>query len=368
MKFLIEGVITTASPFHVTAPEKNLRYDPSTARFIRSNKGGSPCTPTRTQRIRSPLAVTESNPVGMLRLPVAPAQGFKGRLRRLAAAEIEDALRDMHDEMTPFPLYQAMHSGAVTGHPDGGAPALDVAKTRRNHFFAGLFGGGTQMIPGRLRTTGGRLVTEPLIELGSIPEWTLDHNPVPAAQIWNLFEAEPVIRKDDALQFTDPRASEVIENYDEVMLESLGQQANRRAAKVKADSEDAEPERRERGLQAFSFVETVVAGTSFYVRFSVDGTEAQAGCLLNALGRLLALPDDGLGGKAAIGYGEFQHSLSLKVDGEEVPDAFVSASGDDQGTALNVEAAGLAELLSAYETAMENLSVHEMQSIMTQGA
>lgn len=354
MKLTIEGIITTNSPLHVTAPEKNLRYDPEAGRFLRGNRGGSPCTPTRSERLRSPLAVSESNPLGLLRLPVIPAQGLKGRLRRIAAAEIEDALRDIHDEKPPFALYQAMHSGAVTGNPDGGAPPLDVAKARRNHFFAGLFGGGTQMIPGRLKTNGGRLVSEVLTEMGGIPDWTLEHNPVPAELVWNLFAAEPVIRKDDALQFLDDRAPEIVNDYDEAMLNALGAQAERRAARVRAEAGEADEGSRERGLQAFSFVETVIPGTSFHVKIRIDGTEAQAGCLLNAVDRLLHDEDSTLGGKSAIGFGHFTADLTVAVDDEPVDDPF---RRDETNT-----------LLAAYEDELANLSVRDMQDMLTSGA
>ena len=372
MDLRIEGLMTTASPLHISAPEKNLRYDPGTGRFLRGAHGGFPCTATRTQRARSLFAATETNPLGILRLPVIPAQGLRGRLRRLAAADVEDALIAHQGEKVPFAVYQAMHSGAVTGNPDGGAPPLDVAKSRRDHFFAGLWGGGTQMVPGRLSVTGGRMVCEPLLELGAIPERYRDEDLVPVGSVHQVFEALPVVRKDDALQFSDPRAMEVIDSYDQAMLDALGDQAGRRARKARAGAEDAPapdaPEEKEtRGLQAFSYTETVVCGIPFYARFDLrSGTPAQAGALLTALGRLLAPGERHLGGRSAVGFGEFAFDFSALVDGQRVQGVF--AADAEGGTALSSEHPSIAACLEAYERSLEQTSVGDLATLLTQGA
>lgn len=365
MKMTIEGVFTTTSPMHISEPGK-YRYDPNSGRFTRggtAQPGTFPCTATRRQTMRFPfLAGEERNPAGVISLPVIPAQGMRGRLRRAASREIEDVLRFGRGEDIPFPLYQAMHSGAVSGNPDGDQPKLSVAKSRMENVFVGVFGGGTQMVPGRLRTGGGKLLCEPLIGIGAIPAAFRSDMTLPASgqALRQVFGYEPVIRKDDALQFVDPRAKDVILDYDDAMMRAMEDQASRQKQRVEAE-ESGSDDKRDRGLQSISYVQTVIAGTPFHVRLSIDGNEAQLGMLLTAFGRVLA--EGSVGGKAAVGFGGVSWDMRVSVDGDPIPgDVFTTEEVD--GSVVNTENPSLSPFLDAYHDAVSGLTVESLSEVM----
>ncbi|RMH36420.1 MAG: hypothetical protein D6694_13930, partial [Gammaproteobacteria bacterium] len=217
MKVKVSGILTLKSPLHISSPERDFRYMPDTGRIVRGAKGGAgfPCTVTRAETIRTPLAVTETNPLGRVRLPVMPAQGIKGAIRRSAEEIIRHNLAN-RGLMPKAATYQAMRTGAVSGRPDSTIPSTDEAKARMEHHFAGLFGGGSQIVPGRFYAKPARVVADAYIDLGTVPDGLCD--PVPATTAYQLFDAVPVVRKDDLMQNPSRDAFETIEDYNEYML------------------------------------------------------------------------------------------------------------------------------------------------------
>lgn len=355
MQIVIDGIVRTRAPLHISAPEKNLRYDAEKGRFLRAEKGGFPCTPTRTLEILAPGAADESNPIGAIRIPVLPANGLRGRLRRLAAAEIEDHLVHQRGEKLPFVTYQAMHSGAITGNPEGTPPSLDEVRTFRLHPFVGLFGGGPRMVPSNLRVATGYPLVDALFDLGMIPEvFRSEAGVIAASRAWRLLEAIPINRTDDALQLRDGGIENVVQDYAEAMLGELERAAHRKARKLASQTDDEDTI----GLQFLSFVQTVITGTPFYVRFALNGEPAQGGLLLAALRRLVAQEDGkGLGGKASIGFGAFGHDLMIDVDGEK-------ARLFGTQTTLNVDHPLVAELIGAYEAFLASVSAQSLFKLL----
>lgn len=355
MHIVIDGIVRTRAPLHISAPERNLRYDAERGRFLRGERGGFPCTPMRTLEVLAPGAADETNPIGAVRVPVLPANGLRGRLRRLAAAEIEDHLVHQRGEQLPFVTYQAMHSGAITGNPEGTPPSLDEVRQFRSHPFVGLFGGGPRMVPSRLRVASGYPLVDALFDLGMIPDaFRAEPGVIAASQAWRLLEAIPLNRTDDALQLRDAHIEEVVQDYAEAMIGELARAANRKARKLASQADDAEPI----GLQFLSFVQAVITGTPFYVRFALDGEPAQGGLLLAALRRLVAQEEArGIGGKSSIGFGAFGHDLMIDVDGEKAR-PFATQS------TLDVDHPIVAELIGAYEAFLASVSAQSLFELL----
>lgn len=360
-KVVIEGIFRTMSPLHISAPDNGLRYNPKTRKTAYGTKEGQACTPMRTLTILATPHVqpNEHNSLGTIDVPVLPANGLRGRLRRMAAAEIEDVLRDRDEKMT-WQAYQMLHCGAVTARPDGSTPGLEDFRAQRNNIMMGVFGGGPRLIPGRLRVSTGMPVVDALCAMGIVPDVYQDLA-IHSANVWRLTEYMPVIRVDDMLQFADPRAHQVIDSYPEVMAQKISEEAEKRRkraeaeAKRKADKKNGgaganeEPEEQEeRGLRTFAYVQAVITGVPFYVRFDLHGSDEQIGLLLSAIMRLLQ-GEKGIGGKSAVGFGRFGHDLTMTVDGEKC----APFTGQGENTTLNLKEDMVDRFASAFETAAE---------------
>lgn len=345
----IEGLFKTITPTHISDVATNLRYEPSTGRVSRGARSGFPVAGQRTLTYRMPDG--EGEDLGYIQVPILPANGLRGRLRRAGAAEVEDALVARGLYLT-WQAYQAMHCGAVTGTPDGSAPPLDEVRSIRNHLFMGLFGGGNRMTPSRLRVSTALPVLQGLIDLGAIPDAYADAA-IPTTQWRRLMETLPIVRRDDLAQHLDPRAEDVVADYDSVMHEQFLLDTARRAARVRAASpsnaDETVPEDPPRGLRALSAIQVITPGTPFYVRFDARCTEAQAGLLVHALLRILRQENNGLGGKSALGYGRFTHALSLSLDSKTV-DPFL---GQFEETRLQLNNTLMGRLADAFERELE---------------
>jgi len=355
MKVKVSGVITLTSPLHISDPEKGWRFDVESGRVKRVQKGGFSCTATRTESFRCQQAVTETNPIGRVRLPIIPAQGIKGNLRRAAEKIVENSFIDRGMRMKAV-LYQAMRTGAVTGRPDGSIPPLDVAKSRREHFFAGLFGGGTQMVPGWLYAKDGRLFADCYIENGAVPDGLSEQ--ISSAYSYQLLEGRPIIRKDDFMQGVDPDAPSHIEDYDDYMITQIEEITKRRASKKSGD-EDSDGSR---SLQSISYVETVIGGTEFYFEVGANNiNEAQAGMLIESLAAWLSSAK--LGGKSGVGFGSFTHDLSVQVD-----DTLYQGVFGDETSPISANCPDeILTLTSAMYDALENTTPDDLMGYMVTG-
>lgn len=344
-KVLIDGLFQLKTPLHISDPN-SARWDPEEKSFVYGGRG-FPCTLTRTQSFFTPAHATERNE-GFFSLPVLPAQGLRGRLRRCAAAELEDYVTTQLDEKLHLETYLALHTGAITGNPSGESPAMAEVRKTRQHPFVGLFGGGPNLVPGNLRVAAGVPCVDALVhDLGMIPEDVCDFEPLSIKNGWRLMQVVPLVRNDDLLQGRDTRAKDVIEDYNEQLLGLLDQQMDRKKKK-------SEGEKSTMGLQALNFYQVVIPGTAFYCRFEVNGTKAQAGLLLHALKRLV-IDENGLGGKGALGLGQFGHSLRIHIDGQTY-DLF--STQED----LNLDEEAIRGLIEEYEEALEGVnaqSLHE---------
>jgi CRISPR type IV-associated protein Csf2 len=316
----IDGVLTLLSPLHISDPGEGWRYNPKSGYLIAGDSSiGYPAT--RTRALEFILEeMRDDDGILPVRIPVLPANGLRGRLRRCAAREVEDVLLLDHEERMSLNAYQALHCGAVSGTPRGDAADVATMRAMRSNVFVGLFGGGARMVPSRLRVSNGLAAVTGLVGLGAIPDGLVGDG-IPTRSAFRLFHVVPLVRNDDAGTYRDARAEVVIRDYDQEMLRAFAEDTQRRQKrKSQAEEVDNGGDKLQRGVRAISAIETVAAGTPFYVRFDLPrATQAQAGLLLMALQRLVRQEDGGLGGKAATGYGAFGHRLYISVDSERAP-------------------------------------------------
>ena len=355
MNIKIFGSITLLSPLHISDPDRIYRYDPDTGRVRRTQQGGFPCVATRTETFRSALAVTETNPLGNVRLPIIPAQGIKGNLRRIAQKIVEQNFMQRGLKMNAA-LYQSMRTGAVSGRPDGNLPPLDIAKARRGHFFVGLFGGGTQMVPGWLYANDARVFADCYIESGAIASGIGET--FSATNAYQLFEGRPTIRKDDLMQSVDADAPNSLADFDEYMLAQIDEITKRRASKKANDNDDSGS----RSLQSISYKETVVGGTEFYFEVgakSVNGE--QIGMLIESMAQFLAVGQ--LGGSNKIGYGRFTHNLSVQIDDQIYHGVF----GDQEQPILTTCPDEILQFTQALYEAIESATPESISAMMVTG-
>ena len=357
----IDGLFRMLTPTHISDIASNMRYDPSTDRILYGETGGIPMTGQRCMTFR--LGKEKEGVDSYVKVPVLPANGLRGRLRRAAAAELEESFRS-RDRYVTWQTYQGMHCGAVTGTPDGSAPRLDEVRAIRNNLFMGLFGGGQRLTPSRLKVSTALPVLEGLVELGAVPEAYKD-DAIPNKEARRLMSVLPIVRNDDLGQYTDPSAERVVENYDDVMQAEFLKDTARRADRARAAKDDeAQGEKKSetpRGLRALSAIQVITPGTPYYVRFNAYCTEAQAGLLLHALLRLLQQHTGGIGGKSAVGYGRFAHALTLSVDGERVE----PFEGQFEDTQLRGDSELLKRLAAAFEAELGQLDPDRLHAIIT---
>jgi len=323
---VIEGPLTIVSPLHISMPG-DARFDPRTNRMrMGGDTIGLPCTLTRSISVLSGGQDQEGRNV--MRIPVIPANGWRGRLRRAAANVIEDHILG-NDGRLNFETYQSMHSGAINGSPDGVPVRLNEATSIRNHCFLGLFGGGSRMVPSNYKVSNGYPILSHLLDTGVVPQSAGDSAmTVSMNEVWRtLFDYVPLARVDDIMQMRDQDLDSKLDKAElqQKMLEELGKRAEKKARKG-VEGQGEPEDRGPLSLQFLSYSEVVTTGTRFWQKFTLDATEAQIGLFLLALNRVIRVP---MGGKSTIGNGEYACKLNARLDGENIGEVISSANGLD---------------------------------------
>lgn len=368
---MVDGIFRLETPLHISDPAGNVRYVPGTDRLTRGDSSvGFPATATRHAHCFGMVPARNGEEgvltTGLLEYPVLPANGLRGKIRRAAAAELEDVYVE-RGERVSWQTYQGMHSGAVTGIPSSDAVKLDQVQQMRDHVFVGTFGGGSHMQPSRLRVSTGVPPLEALYEIGLVPERWRDFA-ISNNQAWRLCDIYCGVRNDDLASFLDQRAENVVDDYNDVMLAQFAADTQRRATRKKSatadspETKETDPTRSLKGINAYQYV---IPGVPFYVRFEVvKATEAQCGMFLAALLRMLRLDPRGIGGKSALGFGRFRHELRMVVDGDEA----VPFNGQCEDTSINIDNPIIASMMTAYESAAQDTQPSEIGVLMSGSA
>ena len=350
--FTIEGILKLTSPLHIASPGK--RYvDLETLRI--STERGTPITPTT----QYPVALTEDDYLSTdfaaegrshrsFEVPVFPANDMRGRLRRIAAEDVFEALKG-RGETISLEVYHGMTCGAVTGQPAKGL-TFEVATKSGVHPFLGLFGGGPRLVRSALQVSPLWPITQKTIKAGLVPE---RYDSEKVGTDW-LTRAIFYRRVDDALEFYNGNASLIINGYSDAIAQWI-----KDVARQKRDGEK-EASRSSKQIRTFAALEYVIAGTRFYLDLRIDTSRTKLG----ALG-LLVHAINGLANKQAIGgwvrngFGRFESDLFLvPPDGGRIP-VLINQGGRYTPNAVGI----IADALDAWAEAEVNINSAELDEL-----
>ena len=391
--YAVRGILRLTSPLHIASARKES-VDPDTDRLVPSHERGIMVVPVTKYRLPMFLGQLEDVEVprgpAFVDVPVIPANDLRGRLRRLAARMVFDALL-ARDEKISLDAYHGMTCGAVTGSP-GGRLTFEEAIQASHHPFLGLFGGGPRLVRSALQVSTGWPILASTIQAGVLPEDLRPEVPCPLGSEWLLTQRLFFRRVDDAIGFTDGYAQTVIKDFGPEVTRwiesvSAAKKARKTAGAKRAKSKmhrksgtddpalepsgDAElakdqdvplPSRLQ--LQGFNALEYVIPGTRFYLEFRLDETrigKAGVGLFLQALRQFVI--EQNLGGWTKNGFGRF-----------EVAQLIFEQPGTDQcGQSLfeqslekaefNQQSSVVIEALDTWAEAAESLSAAEIETL-----
>ncbi len=391
--YVIKGILRLTSPLHIAAAKKET-VDPETDRLLPSGERGIaviPATKYRLPMFLGRLDETEG-PHGpaFLDVPVIPANDLRGRLRRMAARAVFDALLTRGEQIS-LDAYHGMTCGAVTGSP-GGRLTFEESVLASGHPFLGLFGGGPRLVRSALQVSTGWPILASTIQAGVLSEDLQLEVPCPLGSEWLLTQRLFFRRIDDAIRFTDGHAQTIVKDFGPEVtrwIESVSavkkarESASTKKAKAKparkidasglvlalddgtavaTDPKTPPPSRLQ--LQGFNAIEFVVPGTRFYLEFRLDDTRignAGVGLFLQALRQFII--EQNLGGWTKNGFGRFEVAQvgfeKLGSDQREQP-LFEPSIGKAE---FNHQSPLVLEALDDWAEAAQNLSSAEIEKL-----
>jgi CRISPR type IV-associated protein Csf2 len=310
-----------------------------------------------------PLALSESEALdegqespkhasdrGLIYLPVFPANDARGRLRRLAAAEIFSLLKS-RGELLSIEAYHGMTCGAVTGQLNRQL-TFDMALKGGRHTFLGLFGGGPRMITSGLVVNTLWPVTSATVRAGLVPLYYEDEKTLIPPN--RLTRAIFYRRIDDAITFSNGEADLVVKEYSTAVADWVKEISS-------AKSEDGQRERSKKQLHTFAAVEYVIPGTRFYLNLRVNTERAGLGALGLLIHTLTAFANkQGLGGWTRNGFGSFDSDLDL-IDSGNIRVPLLTKS--DSGYEPNIDAEQIGESLDAWAASSANINAAELEEL-----
>lgn len=375
----VEGIFRLTTPLHISAAEKGRIVDMETLRIRPGNP--TPDAPPITTVVKMPITSaaegfeeelegTEEAPKrrgvgGQERAPYIPANTLKNRLRRVAAKVVYDAIQKRGEKLS-LETYHGMMCGAATGQP-GKMQGLNEAREASTNPFLGIFGGGPRMAHGAIQVRPAFPIVQETISASIVPgKYAEQMSPLP---LYACTTAVFFRRVDDVLEFRDPYAERIIDNYEEAVREwqkAVGENAEARKKQRAERQESGKTAGDKKGgakkmsLQSFQAREDVIPGIPFYFRLTLDLTNvgmAGAGLLLQALNRF-ALEDGQIGGKKSLGCGFFTAKADLTLNGQTEP-LWRVVDGEtmlNQGPLQNQIAAG-------WETALPAMTAASLEKI-----
>lgn len=251
-------------------------------------------------------------------IPIYPANGFRGSLRRAAANRI---LKHLNEHMGPvrIPVYLGLQCGASSGQPKSYDKAVEsglkmrMAKLARTHVYMGLFGGGDGLHRSAYSVSDMVPILQSTVSLNMVP------NLYPATQGngRDLLAHRTSIRVDDINMDRKPvdELVNVIEGgQNAIITHQLDVSSN---ATDRRDSGNTNVKKTD--VQNMMGIEVIAPGTPmhFSVNIAPAATDAQIGLLLISLADIFN--QNQFGGWIRCGFG--------KVRVEKIQ--FNSSEGDE---------------------------------------
>lgn len=238
-------------------------------------------------------------------IPVISGNGFRGLLRDIGMLHMCRALgygetgTDGRPLGLSLPAFYFLFSGGTLTSDGSKALHLDRAREVRKLIpLVGVFGGalGNHIMPGKLKM--GKMIPIVRETIHLLPESV--HNGHELPSVWDCCQREMYTRKDD-------EKNEKLRQVIAPQVRGLIDQA--KAAKQAKKDAGAPTDDTGQNQQMMYYVETLAAGTQFYLRITLDDiTNIEFEAFLTTLTEFSRKPF--IGGKSATGLGE----ISLKFD------------------------------------------------------
>lgn len=295
-------------------------------------------------------------------LPIYPANGFRGSLRRAAAARIVEAL-SAKEGPVPGDLYLGLTCGASSASPDQTPKTVEEIIRARENVYMGLFGGGARLLSSMYRVSDMQPILQATIETGAVPDYLTElvlpkfqkaGEPVRHAGPWEVLSERTSIRVDDLYRVMRPEEikGHVKNPIETVAAHQDGVLANKEGRKAEGDTKT--------DVSNMMGIETVAPGVPFYfcIDLDKDVTPGQLGMLLLSLQSLFQ--ENAFGGWTRCGFGKVRvNQIKLAYDDQETvwsdfyaTDQFEMPSGLDSYIIQAIEEIGnltTAEMASFFE-------------------
>ncbi|MEO8136793.1 MAG: type IV CRISPR-associated protein Csf2, partial [Betaproteobacteria bacterium] len=292
-------------------------------------------------------------------VPFISANSVRGQIRRYAAHLVLDAQLAKGNLMRRELVLNLLR-GATSRTSGGGTPTMEQMMAARRHVFAGVFGGGPNMLPSNLAIRGDLLPLIPETRAllpgflaQSIADWPVyvptspSETPkeYPNGQTYRILGEHLLTGRDDMLT---PEVQDYLEDpigdfdahISNVTAAAVAKKESKAAAKAAKESKSGEHAAvtKAESLKIFGTVECIIPGTRLvFDSMMKDPTEAQLGLYLLALESFVNYGS--LGGMSSRGFGRFAPVLELRIDRQILErgvrdDNCVPVAGGDAGEQL----------------------------------
>lgn len=303
--------IQLQAPLHITSLEDG-RYVASEPRGRQvkrtTEKVGIPVSLTRDLEIV--LAEPETRGEGekaflatTARIPVIPANGLGGRLRRTAAELLIDSLVARGMQLSPR-AFNTLSAGSPDASLLRSEASMEQVIAGKRHPYFGLFGGSSYALSADLVIHEGYPISTLTSHLLSTPAMV----DVPDVRELAMTQVIPLVKKDDVKDVKDPARLTSAVGVDAVS-EYIGGVMERREEKNARKKDEADQSKKTE-LATIAALQVATPGLSFALRFDLTvRSDAHLGLLLLALQRFCDPAYNGqIGGKGAKGFGRFSVS------------------------------------------------------------
>jgi CRISPR type IV-associated protein Csf2 len=251
-------------------------------------------------------------------VPIYPANGFRGGLRRKAAYRLGNHFK-ANEGPIPGDLYLGLSCGASSGSPDQTALSVEEILRARENVYMGLFGGGARLHQSMYRVSDLLPIIDTTIRAGAVPEFCREKIQAKASREsavgpeyagpWELLGSRTSIRVDDLYRVMNPAeiANTVADPIQSVARYQAAVLANKKGRK---DDDEAKSD-----VANMMGIETIAAGVPFHFRIDLDvaADDAKLGLLLLCLSDLFS--ENAFGGWVRCGFGKVRvESMHVQFD------------------------------------------------------
>ena len=295
----IDIVLSLTSPLHVAYPD-NVDTIKDTNKKI-----------SRTTKVK----VYADGDIHQV--PIYPANGFRGGLRRTAMRRLVKQF-SANEGAVPGDLILGLSCGASSGSPDQTALSIEEILRARANVYMGLLGGGARLHSSAYRVSDMTPIIELTTRLGMVPGYckqlvqARSFNNEQYTNTRDLVSLRTSIRVDDLFRVTDPEflLSNVADPSATVTSHQQAVMANWEGRKTGDEGKS--------DVSNVMTIETVAPGTPFHFSIDLDHgvTEAQIGLLLLGLSDIFQ--ENSFGGWVRCGFGKVRvEQIRMNLDDEE---------------------------------------------------